>query len=78
MKVVFVLPGVQREASGGYKVVYDYANWLAEHGHGVTLLHACVLPGATPIARASACGPWCGTAPHGSDRCSCAATSCHG
>ena len=40
MKITFVLPGITRTPVGGYKVCYQYANKLVDHGHSVTLLHS--------------------------------------
>lgn len=39
MKIGFVLPTYSRKASGGKKVVYEYANFLASHGHSVSILY---------------------------------------
>jgi glycosyltransferase involved in cell wall biosynthesis len=38
MRIAFVLPGVSVAPVGGYKVVYTYANLLAERGHGVSVV----------------------------------------
>lgn len=38
--VTFVLPGLSDHASGGYKVVYTYAGYLANAGHDVIICHA--------------------------------------
>ncbi len=40
MKITFVLPGSGQQPVGGLKVVYEYANGLAEEGHKVTVVHA--------------------------------------
>ena len=40
MRVVFLLPTSGKKPVGGYKVVYEYANALADRGHAVTILHA--------------------------------------
>jgi glycosyltransferase involved in cell wall biosynthesis len=45
-KITIVLPGFSKYPIGGYKVVYSYANYLAEQGHDVVLLHALLLKGA--------------------------------
>lgn len=37
--VCFVLPGTARIPVGGYRVVYEYANLLAERGHAVKIVH---------------------------------------
>ena len=39
MKVCFVLPKSQMEIVGGYKIVYEYANRLTEHGIDVMIMH---------------------------------------
>lgn len=39
MKVCFILPGFPSRASGGYRVVYEYANGLVGQGHSVEILH---------------------------------------
>lgn len=39
MKVTFVLPMYLNSPSGGFKVVYEYANRLAGFGHQVTVIH---------------------------------------
>ncbi len=40
MKVTFVLPGPGHQPTGGFKVVYEYANGLATRGHEVSVVHA--------------------------------------
>lgn len=40
MRVVFLLPGLDRCPVGGYKVVYEYANRFAADGHDVTVVYA--------------------------------------
>lgn len=59
--VTFVLPGMSRKPSGGYKVVFEYANYLYEQGHHVTLLFArpaqirdATSPGAKTYVRSMA------------------------
>lgn len=37
-KITFVLPGYPVHAGGGYKIVYQYANYLVERGHKVNLV----------------------------------------
>lgn len=49
MKVTFVLPGIARKASGGHKVVYTYANYLAASGHEVQVIHAKLFRGIPAI-----------------------------
>jgi glycosyltransferase involved in cell wall biosynthesis len=39
MKVNFLLPTPGHHPVGGYKVIYEYANGLAERGHKVTVTH---------------------------------------
>ena len=39
MKVNFLLPTPGQHPVGGYKVVYEYANGLAERGHEITVTH---------------------------------------
>lgn len=38
--ITFILPDTRRAPAGGYKVVYEYANRLAERGYRVTVIHA--------------------------------------
>ncbi len=40
MRIVFLLPGAGHNPVGGFKVVYEYANGLADRGHEVTVVHA--------------------------------------
>lgn len=39
MKINFVLPELAQTPIGGYKLVYQYANWFVEHGHDVFVYH---------------------------------------
>lgn len=39
MKITFILPNTTDRAIGGYKIVYQYANYLAEHRHDVTIIY---------------------------------------
>jgi len=39
LRITFILPGSGHTPSGGFKVVYEYANNLAGRGHDVTILH---------------------------------------
>jgi glycosyltransferase involved in cell wall biosynthesis len=39
MKIAFLMPGYMWGPSGGYRVVYEYANQLAARGHQVTVVH---------------------------------------
>ena len=41
MKITFVLPSYQNHPSGGFKVVYEYANHLVLNGHTVTIVYLC-------------------------------------
>lgn len=40
MKITFVLPGPGGIPSGGYKVVYEYANYLSRKGHKLVVMHS--------------------------------------
>ena len=39
VKITFVLPSYQNRPSGGFKVVYEYANHLVLNGHTVTIVY---------------------------------------
>jgi O-antigen/teichoic acid export membrane protein/glycosyltransferase involved in cell wall biosynthesis len=39
MRITFLLPGYPWYPSGGFRVVYEYANRLVERGHQVTVVH---------------------------------------
>ena len=39
MKITFVLPGYGNHPTGGYKVVYEYANHLVRTGHAATIVY---------------------------------------
>lgn len=41
MHIMFVLSGISKKPIGGFKVVYEYANRLAEHGNEITILFMC-------------------------------------
>ena len=45
MRVTFLLPAAGTRPTGGFKVVYEYANALAERGHEATVVHPAALPG---------------------------------
>ncbi len=47
----FIMPGVGRHPSGGYKIVYEYANRLVKRGHAVNIIHAAEPRRNTPIVR---------------------------
>ncbi|PSR27538.1 MAG: glycosyl transferase family 1 [Sulfobacillus thermosulfidooxidans] len=40
LRITFLLPGPPSVPVGGYRVVYTYANYLAERGHQVEVVHA--------------------------------------
>ncbi len=40
MKITFLMPCYMWGPSGGYRVVYEYANRLVSRGHGVSVVHA--------------------------------------
>lgn len=44
MKITFILPGLSRYPVGGYKVVYEYANYFAQRGNQVSLVHVEQIP----------------------------------
>lgn len=44
MKITFILPGVARKPVGGYKVVYQYADFFSSLGHEVSIYHVKFLP----------------------------------
>lgn len=48
MRVTFILPSYPWRPSGGYRVVYEYANGLTRRGHQVSVLHTRKLTGGTP------------------------------
>jgi glycosyltransferase involved in cell wall biosynthesis len=43
LKITFLLPGAGRLPTGGFKVVYEYANHLSRRGHQVTVVHPASL-----------------------------------
>ncbi|MCQ2210618.1 MAG: glycosyltransferase family 4 protein [Paludibacteraceae bacterium] len=43
MKVNFIIPNIPGKPTGGYKVMYEYANCFAEHGHDVVLYHVATI-----------------------------------
>jgi glycosyltransferase involved in cell wall biosynthesis len=45
LNITFVLPGAAKVPTGGFKVVFEYANYLVRKGHRVTIVHP-----ATPLA----------------------------
>ena len=38
MKIVFCLPNISKQPSGGYKIAFEYANRLQEYGHQVSIV----------------------------------------
>lgn len=50
-RITIILPGYSKYPIGGYKVVYSYANFLADQGHRVTLLHALLIQGSQRLDR---------------------------
>lgn len=44
MKVTFVLSGFPVKPTGGFKMVYAYADFLAGHGYEVSIVHAYMFP----------------------------------
>lgn len=38
MNICFVLPQVSRQPSGGYKIVFEYANRFIQKGHEVSIV----------------------------------------
>lgn len=49
MRITFILPGHGAKPSGGFRVVYRYANGLAARGHVVTVVHPARLRIDTPL-----------------------------
>ncbi len=47
MTIVFCLPGYARHPTGGFKIIYEYANRLASH-HRVTVVHPDLLLTGSP------------------------------
>jgi len=39
MRITFLMPGYMWTPSGGYRVIYEYANRLVDRGHHVTVVH---------------------------------------
>jgi len=52
MRITFLLPGYTWVPSGGFRVVYEYANQLVSRGHHVTVLHPRQLKYVSPAKRA--------------------------
>ena len=53
MKITFVLPGYPWRPVGGFRVVYEYANGLAQRGHEVSVVHPRRLANDVPAATSS-------------------------
>ncbi|MCL6598840.1 MAG: glycosyltransferase family 4 protein [Alicyclobacillus macrosporangiidus] len=55
MRLTFVLPGVRRVPSGGFRIVYQYASELSKRGHNVTVVHPVSvfhpMPNVKPVQR---------------------------
>lgn len=52
MKITFCLPLQGWKPIGGFKVVYEYANHLAQRGHEITVVHPAILFKVTPFSTA--------------------------
>jgi O-antigen/teichoic acid export membrane protein/glycosyltransferase involved in cell wall biosynthesis len=52
MRITFLLPGYTWVPSGGFRVVYEYANQLVSRGHHVTVVHPRQLKFFSPAKRA--------------------------
>jgi glycosyltransferase involved in cell wall biosynthesis len=52
MKITFLMPGYMWGPSGGYRVVYEYANQLVSRGHDVAVVHPRRLD-SPPLAKAT-------------------------
>jgi O-antigen/teichoic acid export membrane protein/glycosyltransferase involved in cell wall biosynthesis len=51
MRITFLLPGYTWVPSGGFRVVYEYANQLVSRGHHVTVVHPRQLKFFSPAKR---------------------------
>lgn len=49
MRITFLMPGYMWGPSGGYRVVYEYANQLVVRGHQVTVVHPRRLTLTPPV-----------------------------
>lgn len=38
MRITFCLPEISTVPTGGYKIIFEYANRLSERGHEITLV----------------------------------------
>jgi glycosyltransferase involved in cell wall biosynthesis len=50
MRITFLMPGYVWGPSGGFRVVYEYANRLVSRGHEVSVIHPRRLPFCPPSA----------------------------
>lgn len=50
MRVSFLMPGYPVRPSGGFRVVYVYANYLASRGHEVAVIHPYSVQSVPPPA----------------------------
>lgn len=55
MKITFVLPGTGQNPSGGFRVVYEYANRLSQRGHEVCIVHPAYIGAARRLNPVLAC-----------------------
>ncbi len=53
MRITFLMPGYVWSPSGGIRIVYEYANSLAERGHEVTVVHPRGVKPAPVLPRGS-------------------------
>src|SRR3546814_15031499 len=59
MRISFVLPCSGRYPIGGFRIVYEYANRLADRGHQVSIVHFAAFPELMPTKRLiRAAGQW--------------------
>src|SRR5258706_3416939 len=50
MRITFLMPGYMWGPSGGFRVVYEYANRLVSRGHEVAVVHPRQLSFCPPVA----------------------------
>ena len=48
LKINIILPSFCKVPSGGYKMMYEYANQLAQRGHDIVIYHAMSIPYQKP------------------------------
>src|SRR3546814_17960981 len=59
MRISFVLPCSGRYPLGGFRIVYEYANRLADRGHQVSIVHFAAFPELMTTKRLlRAAGQW--------------------